>query len=241
MNMNHCVASTSSNMAKDNTTGNETQSPAATASYVAQSLAATTSNVAVGDGDRKPAALSFEATTTGRNVTQILEATSGNKTQSLADTASYVAQSLAATTSNVAVDDSDRKLEAVSFEAIAGNVIQSPAATAINVAQLLAASTSDIAQSNLAIARDVAQSLIATASHVAQSSVAAAGNTNAYLANFSPEMIAEDDAAREMLLEQPPYFPHVIETLLSTFHPIISLQLLTILPFIPRWLQMMRW
>jgi hypothetical protein len=90
------------------------------------------------------------------------------------------------------------------------------------------------------IANDVAQSLAAMSSNVAQSSVAAAGNTKAELACFSPEMIAEDAAARELLLEHPPLSPQVIDTLLSIFHPIICLQLLTILPFIRRWLQMMR-
>jgi hypothetical protein len=58
------------------------------------------------------------------------------------------------------------------------------------------------------------------ASHVAQSAVAAAGNTNADLAHISPEMIAEDAAAREMLLEHPPLSPQVIETLLSIFTPL---------------------
>jgi hypothetical protein len=115
MNMTQFVASTSSKMAKDNTSGNKTHPPAATASNVAQSLASTTSDVAVDDGDRKPAYVSFEALTTARNVTQLLEATIGNKTQSLSDTASYVAQSLAATNSDVIVDNDDKKPAAVSF------------------------------------------------------------------------------------------------------------------------------
>jgi hypothetical protein len=37
----------------------------------------------------------------------------------------------------------------------------------------------------------------------------------------------------------PPLTPQVIETLLAVFHPIICLQLLAVLPFIHRWLQMM--
>jgi hypothetical protein len=154
--------------------------------------------------------------------------------------ASIVPQSLAATTSDVAVDDDDRKPAAVLFEAIAGNKTQSPAATARNVAQSLAATTSDVAQSTVVIASDVAQSLAAMAINVSQSTVAAAGNTKAELACFSPEMIAEDAAARKMLLEHPPLSHQVIETLISIFHPIICLQLITILPFIRRWLQMMR-
>jgi hypothetical protein len=52
-------------------------------------------------------------------------------------------------------------------------------------------------------------------------------------------MIAEDAVAREMLLEQRPLTLQVIEILLAIFHPIICLQLLTVLPFIRRWLQMM--
>jgi hypothetical protein len=209
------------------TAGNNTQSPAVAGSNVSQSLAATTNNVAVDDEDRKPADVLFEAT--------------GNKTHSLADTASNVAQSLAAITSDVSVDDDDRKPAAVLFEANSGNKTQSPTATARNVAQLLAATTSDVSQSTVEIASDVSQSLTVMASKFAQSSVAAAGNTKAKLACFSPEMISEDAAASELLLEQPPLSPQVIETLLSIFHPIICLQLLTILPFICIWLQMMQW
>jgi hypothetical protein len=224
----------------ESTAGNKTQSPAATFSNVTQSLAATTIDVAVDDDDRKPSAVLFEAIATARNITQILESTAGNKTQSLADMASNVAQSLAATTSNATVDDDDRKPSSVLFEATAVNKTQSPAAMASNVAQSLVATTRDIAQSAVVITSDVAQSLAAMASNVAQSSVAASGNTKAELACFSPEIIEEDAVAREMLLEQPPLSPQVIETLLSFFHPIICLQLLTILPFIHRWLQMMR-
>jgi hypothetical protein len=51
-------------------------------------------------------------------------------------------------------------------------------------------------------------------------------------------MIAEDAAARELVLERPLLKPLVIETLLAIFHPIIFFQLLTVLPFIYRWLQM---
>jgi hypothetical protein len=51
-------------------------------------------------------------------------------------------------------------------------------------------------------------------------------------------MIAEDATARELLLEMHPLTPQVIGTLLAIFYPIICLQLLTILPFIYRWLQM---
>jgi hypothetical protein len=111
---------------------------------------------------------------------------------------------------------------------------------ASNVKQSLAATTSDVTQSDVAATdSDVAQSLAAMASNVSQSTVAATCNNEAELASFSPEMIAEDAAAREMLLEQPPLTPQVIEILLTTFHPIICLQLLTVLPFIQRWLQMM--
>jgi hypothetical protein len=145
MNMAQFVASTSSKMAKDNTTGNKAQSPAATASNVAQSPAATTSDIVVDDDDRKPAAVSFAATT-------------GNKTHPPAATASSVAQSLAATTSVVAADDDHRKPAGVLFEeiatarnatqlleAITGNNTQLPAATASNASHSLAATTSDIA------------------------------------------------------------------------------------------------
>jgi hypothetical protein len=55
----------------------------------------------------------------------------------------------------------------------------------------------------------------------AQLTVAATGNTEAELASSSPEMIAEDAATVEMLLEQPPLLPRVIETLLVIFHPIL--------------------
>jgi hypothetical protein len=237
MSMTQFVASTSIKVAQDNTTGNKTQSLTATASNVAQSLAATTSDVAVDDYDRKPAAVVIA---TACDVTQPLEATAGNKTQSLADTASNVAQSLAARTSDVTVENDDRKPSAVLFEATAGNNTQSPAATTSKVTHSLAATTSNIVQSTVVIASDVAQSLAAMASNVAQSTVAAAGNTKAELACFSPAMIAEDSAAREMLLEQPPLSSQETETLLSIFQPIICLQLLTILPFIHRWLQMMR-
>jgi hypothetical protein len=121
------------------------------------------------------------------------------------------------------------------LEATAGNKTQSLAATTINVTQSLAATASNLAQSTeAAIDSDDAQSLAAMARNVAQSTVAATGNTEAELASFSPEMIAEDAATREMLLEQPPLSPQVIEKLLAIFHPILCLQLLTILPFIRR-------
>jgi hypothetical protein len=112
---------------------------------VAQSPAATTSDVPVDDDDRKPAAVSFVAT-------------AGNKTQPPAATAINVSQSHAATTSVITVDYCDRKPAALSFEEIAtarnvtqlleetaGNKTQLPAATASNVAQSLAATPSDIA------------------------------------------------------------------------------------------------
>jgi response regulator RpfG family c-di-GMP phosphodiesterase len=143
------------------TAGNKTQSPAATASNVAQSLSATTSDVDVDNDDRKPEAVLFETISTNCNVTQLLESTAGNNTQSPAATASNVTQSLAATTSDIAVDDDDRKLAAVLFEAIAtyrnvtqllksnaGNKTQSLAATSSNVAHSLAATTSDVAVEN---------------------------------------------------------------------------------------------
>jgi hypothetical protein len=137
------------------------------------------------------------------------------------------------------------------IEATAGNKTQSLAATARNVAQSLAATASDVSQSTVAATdSNVAQSLTAMARNFYQSTVSATGsvahstsfteaNTEAELASFSPEMIAEDATAREMLLEKPPLTPQVIETLLAIFHPIICLQLLTVLPFIHRWLQMM--
>jgi hypothetical protein len=176
------------------------------------------------DDDRKPSAVVFA--TTG-NVTQPLIATTGNVTHPLIATAGNVTQSLAATASNVDGDDYDRKPAAVVF-ATAGNVTHPLEATAGNKTQSLAATASN-----------VTQSLAATASNVVQSTVAATGNTEAELASFSPEMIAEDATIREMLLEQPPLTPQVIESLLAIVHPIICLQLLTVLPFIHRWLQMM--
>jgi hypothetical protein len=208
--------------------------------------------------DRKLAAIVFA---TAGNVTQPLVTTTGNETQSLAATVSNVTQSLAVMASNVAADNDDRKPTAIVFatagnvtqplEATAGNKTQSLAATVGNVSQSLAATASDVAHSTVAATDSgVAQSLAAMASNVAHSTVAATGsaahstsfteaNTEAGLASFSPEMIVEDAAAREMLLEKPPLMPQVIETLLAIFHPIICLQLLTILPFIHRWLQMM--
>jgi hypothetical protein len=63
-------------------------------------------------------------------------------------------------------------------------------------------------------------------------------NTEGELASFSPAMITEDAAARELLFEMHPLMPQVIKTLLTIFHSIICLQLLTVLPFIYRWLQM---
>jgi aminopeptidase N len=227
---------------------------------VAQSLAATAINVDVDDYDSKPPAVVFS---TAGNVTQPLEATAGNKTQSLAATASNVTQSLAATARKIAkennqkieedqdiLDDDDRKPASVVF-ATAGNVThplvatagkktQSLAVMASNVTQSLADTASDGAQSTVAATDShVAKSLAVMASNVVQSTVAATGNTEAELASFSPETIAEDAAAREMLLEQPPLTPQVIEKLLAIFHPIICLQLLTVLPFIFGWLQMM--
>jgi hypothetical protein len=159
------------------------------------------------------------------------------------------------------LNDDDRKPAAVLFAtsgkvthplvATTGNDTQSLAATASDVAQSLAATASDVSQSTVAATdSDIAQSLTAMASNVAQSTVAATGsvahstsfteaNTEAELTSFSPDIIAEDAAAREMLLEMPPLSLQVIETLLTIFHPIICLQLLTILPFIHGWLQMM--
>jgi hypothetical protein len=229
MNTTQFVASASSKMAKDNNQNIEED----------QDI--------LDDEDRKPAAVVFA---TAGNVTQSLLATAGNKTQSLAVTGSNVTQSLAAIASNVAVDDDDRKPGAVAFVTVgnvtqalvatAGNKTQSLAATASNVTQSLAAMASAVAQSTVAATdSDVAQSLAAMASNVVQSTVAASGNTEAELVSLSPEMIVEDAAAREMLLEQPPLTPQVIETLLAIFHPIICLKLLTVLTFIRRWLQMM--
>jgi hypothetical protein len=198
------------------------------------------------DDERKPAAVVFA---TAGNVTQLPISTAGNKTQSLAATARNVAQSLAVKVRNVDVDDNGRKPAAVVFvtagnvthplETTAGNKTQSLAATVSNVTQSLAATASIVAQSTVAATdSDVTQSLAAMSSNVAQSTVAATGNTESEIASFPPEMIAEDAATREMLLEQPPITPQVIETLLAIFHPIICLQLITVLPFIRRWLQM---
>jgi hypothetical protein len=120
-----------------------------------------------------------------------------------------------------------------SLAATASNVAQSLAATASDVTQSTsAAPDSDVAQSLASMARNVAHSTVAATDSVAHSTSFTEANTEAELASFSPEMIAEDAAAREMLLEKPPLTPHAIETLLAIFHPIISLQLLTILPFI---------
>jgi hypothetical protein len=132
------------------------------------------------------------------------------------------------------------------------NVTQSLAATTRNLAQsTIAAIDIDAAQSLNPMAinvsqstvfetdSDVVHSLTAMASNAAQSTVAATVNTEAELASFSPEIIAEDAATRGMLLEQPPLSPQVIETLLAISHPILLLQPITILPFIGRWLQMM--
>jgi hypothetical protein len=238
MNVTQFVASMSSKMTKDNNQKIEED------------------HDILDDDDMKPAAVVFD---TAGNVTQSLVATTGNETQSLAATANNVTQSLAAMASNVDVDDDDRKPAAVAFAtagnvthplvATTGNETQSLTATASNVAQSLAAMASDVAQSTVAATdRNVAQSLAATASNVAQSTVAATGSVahstsftevnTAELASISPETIAEDAAAREMLLEMHPLTPQVIETLLTIFHPIICLQLLTVLPFIHRWLQM---
>jgi hypothetical protein len=233
---------------QDSTRRNATQTLTETTSTVTQSLAAITMNMtqffasmsskmakynnqnieeyqySMDDDNRKPAAIVFP---TSGNVTQPLVAITCNETQSLAATASNITQSLAATSSNVAVDDDDRNPAAVVF------------ATADNVTHPLKATAGNKTQSLAATASNVTQSLAAMASNVAQSTVAATGNTGSELASFSPEMIAEDAATREMLLEQPPLTPQVIETLLAIFHPIVCLQLLTILPFIHRWLQMM--
>jgi hypothetical protein len=125
-------------------------------------------------------------------------------------------------------------------QALAGNEIQSLTATGSNVAQSLAATASNVTLSLAAMASNVAQSLVVMVSHVAQShsKIFTEANNEALLASFSPERISEDTATREMVLEMPPLTDQVIETLLVMFHPIICLQLLTILPFIHRWLQM---
>jgi hypothetical protein len=157
------------------------------------------------------------------------------------------------------VDDEDKKPAAVVF-ATAGNVTQTLVATTGNETQSLAkttgtathaltATTGNMTQSLAATTSNAAQSLAATTSNVTQSTLAATdsaahsptfsqSNTEAELASFSPEMIAEDAAARELLLERHLLMPQVIETLLTIFHPIICLQLLNVLPFIYRWLQM---
>jgi hypothetical protein len=96
----------------------------------------------------------------------------------------------------------------------------------------------NVAQSLAATARNGAQSALAATDRVAHSTTFTQANTEAKLASFSPEMIAEDTASRELLLEMPPLTPKVIETFLAIFHPVICLQLLTVLTFIHRWLQM---
>jgi hypothetical protein len=57
---------------------------------------------------------------------------------------------------------------------------------------------------------------------VAHSTAFTKANTRAELASFSPEMIAEDASAREMLLEMPPLTPQVIETFLTLFTPLYA-------------------
>jgi hypothetical protein len=165
--------------------------------------------------DRKPAAIVFA---TAGNVTRPLVTTTGNETQSLAATVINVAHSLAATVSNVAQS--------------------TVAATDSDAAQSLAATASNVTQSLAATASNVAKSTVAETGIVAHSTSFTEANTEAEVASFSPDMIAEDAATSEMLLEMPPLMPQVIETLITIFHPIICLQLLTVLPFIYKWLQM---
>jgi hypothetical protein len=95
----------------------------------------------------------------------------------------------------------------------------------------------NFSQSLAAMASNVAQSTVAATDSVAHSTTFTEANTESELASFPPEMIAED-ATRELLLEMHPLTHQVTETLLAIFHPIICLQLLTVLPFIHRWLQM---
>jgi hypothetical protein len=195
------------------------------------------------DDDRKPADVVF---TTAGNVNYSLVATTynetqslavgtvtqtlaGNDNQSLAAMASNVTQSLAATASNVAHS---------TVASTGSDVAQSLAATAINVAQSLAVTTINVAQSLAATASNVAHSNVAATGSVDHSTTFTEANTEAGIASFSPEMIAYTAATREMLLEMPPLTPKVIEPLLAIFHPIICLQLLTVLPFIHRWLHM---
>jgi hypothetical protein len=87
-------------------------------------------------------------------------------------------------------------------------------------------------------ANSVAQSNLAATDSVAHSPIFTQANTEAELTYFLPEMVEEGAVARELLLEMHPLTPQVIETLLTILHPIICLQLLTVLPFIRRWLQM---
>jgi hypothetical protein len=94
----------------------------------------------------------------------------------------------------------------------------------------LAATIGTVTQARTATIGNDTQSLTATTINVAQSTPATTG---------SPEMIAEDTAAMELLLKRHLLTPQVIKTVLTIFHPIICFQLLTVLPFIYRWLQML--
>jgi hypothetical protein len=216
-------------------------------------------------GEHQDSNATQSVTGTRQNAIQSLKETTSTVTPSLAATTINVTQSLASTSSKMAkdnnkkveedqdvLDDDNRKPAAVVF-ATAGHVTHPLVATTGNDTQSLAVT---IGTATNALAGNATQSLAGTgsnvahsASNVAHSTVAATGsvahsttfteaNTGAELASFSPEMIAEDAAVRELLLEMHPLTPQVNETLLAIFHPIICLQLLTVLPFIHRWLQM---
>jgi hypothetical protein len=175
----------------------------------------------VDDDDKKPAAIIFA---TAGNVTHPLITTTGNETQSLAATTGMVTQSL---TGNETQSLSEtppshpQRRPAMSTLAATGSMGHSPtftqalASTTCNETQSLVATGSNIAQLLTVMAINVAQSLTALASNVTQPTLAATGslthsptftqaNIEAELASFSPEMIAEDAAARELLLERHP-------------------------------------
>jgi hypothetical protein len=177
------------------------------------------------DGEHQDGNVTQYITGTSDNAAQSLTETTSNVTQSLAVTTINVTQSLAATTSNVALyenkiveedqdimDDDDKNPEAVVFD-IAGNATKPLAATTGNETQSLTVTTGNVTQSLAAMTSNVAQSTTAaTTSNVAQSTTVATGNaahspstlaqsnTQAEVSSLLPEMIAEDAAARELLL-----------------------------------------
>jgi hypothetical protein len=156
------------------------------------------------------------------------------------------------------VDDGDKKPAAVLMEDVFDpDFSQGSTATTDNVNQAITATTANVTQSTTVTTANVAQSFTATTVNVAHSTTAATANvahstsgfaqTNtqiaAELAYLSPQMIAEDTVAREMLEENrnnvskwegPLLSPQAIQTSCPVFYPIICIQQLTILPFISK-------